>query len=135
MSADPTAVAVETRQQRFERILSLARFEGLKAIIQRLAPDREALQAAIAEASNYEQFLARLGHKLLLTKQIHVQDAYTRMTPDGGIKAVLPYYDIPTQGSMPTLVHFDSSLTTTPKGAAFFDGLLGELKGLLTAPV
>ena len=133
MSADPTAVAVETRQQRFERILSLARFEGLKAIIQRLAPDREALQAAIAEASNYEQFLARLGHKLLLTKQIHVQDAYTRMTPDGGIKAVLPYYDIPTQSSLPTLVNFDSTLTTTPKAAAFFEALLGDLKNQFNA--
>ena len=57
------------------------------------------------------------------------------MGPAGGIKAVLPYYDIPTQSSLPTLVHFDSSLTTTPKAVAFFDGLLVELKALLAAPV
>ncbi|MGO9203447.1 MAG: hypothetical protein ACLQM8_23235 [Limisphaerales bacterium] len=30
-------------------------------------------------ANTYEQLLARLGHKLVLTRQIHVQDSYTRL--------------------------------------------------------
>ncbi|HEY5915448.1 MAG TPA: hypothetical protein VJA21_33105, partial [Verrucomicrobiae bacterium] len=67
-------------------------------------------------------------HHLVLTRQIHVQDCYGRLGPQGGIKAVLPYYDIPTQSSLPTLVNFDSSVTTTPKAATFFDALLAELK-------
>lgn len=128
VSTDPGSV-----EQRFESILSQSRFEGLKAIFQRLADDRKALYAAILSANTYEQLLARLGHKLILTRQIHVQDCYTRLTREGGIKAVLPYHDIPTQSSFPTLVNLDSSLTTTPKAAAFFEGLLGELKKELHA--
>jgi hypothetical protein len=53
------------------------------------------------------------------------------MGREGGVKAVLPYHDIPTQSSLPTLVNFDSTLTTTPKAAAFFEALLGELKNQL----
>ncbi len=71
--------------------------------------------------------------KLVLTRQIHVQDSYTRLGRDGGVKAVLPYHDIPTQSSLPTLVNFDSTLTTTPKAAAFFEALLGELRNQLNA--
>jgi hypothetical protein len=55
-----------------------------------------------------------------LTKQIHVQDAFSRIGSAGGIKAVLPYYDIPTQRSLPTLVNFDSTVTATPESAGFF---------------
>jgi hypothetical protein len=47
---------------------------------------------------------------------------------EGGIKAVLPCYDIPTQSSIPTLVNFDLTVTATPKGAEFFGALFGELK-------
>jgi hypothetical protein len=46
----------------------------------------------------------------------------------GGIKAVLPCYDIPTQSSVPTLVNFDSTVTTTPKSAGFFNQMLAALK-------
>jgi hypothetical protein len=133
MSPDPIPAEPGTRQQRFDRILSQARFEGLKAILERVSPDREALYAGILGTSSYEQLMAALGLKLVLTRQIHVQDSYSRMGREGGVKAVLPYYDIPTQSSLPTLVHFDSSLTTTPKAAAFFDTLLGELKQQLNA--
>jgi hypothetical protein len=133
MSPDPLPADPGTRQERFERILSQARFEGLKAILERLCPDRQALYAAILGTNSYEQLLARLGHKLVLTRQIHVQDSYTRIGREGGVKAVLPYHDIPTQSSLPTLVNFDSTLTTTPKAAAFFEALLGELKNQLNA--
>jgi len=135
MSPDPVTAAAGTPQQRFELILSQARFEGLKAILERVSSDREALYARILSTNTYEQLLVTLGHKLVLTRQIHVQDCYSRLGRNGGIKAVLPYHDIPTQRSLPTLVNFDSSLTTTPKAAAFFDTLLGELKKLLTTQV
>jgi hypothetical protein len=135
MANDTLTAASETRQQRFERILSQARFEGLKAIFERTSTDREALYGGILGTNTYEQLLARLGHKLVLTRQIHVQDSYSRLGPEGGIKAVLPYYDIPTQSSLPTLVNLDSSVTTTPKAVAFFDALLGELKKQLNAQV
>ena len=55
------------------------------------------------------------------------------MGPAGGIRAVLPYYDIPTQGSFPTLVNFDATVTTTPKAAAFFNDMLTALKAQLSA--
>jgi len=132
MSDNPIATSSSTRHQRFEPILSEARFEGLKAILERVSTDREMLYAGILNTNSYEELLARLGHKLILTRAIHVQDCYSRLG-NGGIKVVLPYHDIPTQSSLPTLVNFDSSLTTTPKAAAFFDTLLGQLKKLLTA--
>jgi hypothetical protein len=133
MTPETSPVGPGTRQQRFEPILSQSRFEGLKAIFERIAPDRETLYAGLLGSSTYEQLLARLGLKLVLTRQIHVQDCYSRMGPEGGIKAVLPYYDIPTQSSLPTLVNFDSTLTTTPKAVAFFEALLAELKKQLAA--
>ena len=123
MSTDP-----KSRRQRLESILCQAPFEGLKAILEGLGADWEAICAGILDTNSYEQLLSRLGRKLILTRQIHVQDCYSRLSREGGIKAVLPYHDIPTQSSLPTLVNFDGSLTTTPKAAAFFDTLLGELK-------
>jgi hypothetical protein len=135
MSQNTLPASTGTTQQGLEPILSHAGFEGLKAIFERLSPDREALYAAVKGTSSYEQFLARLGYKLVLTKQIHIQDAYQRQGPEGGIKAVLPYHDVPTQSSLPTLVNYDSSLLTTPKAAAFFDALLSELKKQLHAQV
>ena len=73
-----------------------------------------------------------LGYKVTVTKQIHVADCYSRVGPAGGIKAVLPYHDIPTQSSLPTLVNFDSTVTTTPKASAFFNQLLMLLKRQLS---
>lgn len=133
MSSIPSSTRPESGEQRFESVLSQSRFEGLKAIFERLAPERAALAAAILGTANYEQLLARLGHKLVLTRQIHVQDCYTRVGREGGIKAVVPYHDIPTQSSLPTLVNFDGTLTTTPKAVAFFEALLAELKKELHA--
>lgn len=109
-------------------ILALAQFEGLKAILGRVAPDREQLPSAVAAASTYSELLARLGYRLTIVRQIHIQDCYERLGAAGGIKAVLPYYDIQTQSSLPTLVNLDSTVTNTPKSAAFFEELFLELK-------
>jgi hypothetical protein len=135
MSSVPPLIDPAPLEQQLESILSHAPFEGLKAILECLSPDREALYAAILGTDTYEKLLLQLGHKLIVARQIHVQDCYERLGPAGGIKAVLPYYDIPTQSSLPTLVNLDTSLTTTPKAAAFFDELLGELKNQLHAQV
>lgn len=129
---DPTQ---ETKQQKFERILSREPFTGLKAILDKLSPDRDALRASVTDANSYEDLLVRLGYRLTLIKQIHVQDAYTRIGPEGGIKAVLPYHDIPTQRSLPTLLHFDSTVTTTPQSAGFFNEMLVTLRNQLNVHV
>ena len=127
--ADSSAnTVVETTQQRFERILGLEPFKGLKAILDSLARDRAAVCDGVNRTNSYEALLARLGYRVTLTKQIHVADCYARTGPEGGIRAVLPYFDIPTHSALPTLVNFDSSVTATPQAAAFFNGLLAELK-------
>jgi hypothetical protein len=127
--AEPSVNTVsETRQQRFERILSLEPFKGLKAILDNLSRDQVALYDGVYGTNSYEDLLAKLGYRVTMTKQIHVADCYSRTGREGGIKAVLPYYDIPTHSALPTLVNFDSTVTATPKSAAFFNGLLAELK-------
>jgi hypothetical protein len=128
-SVDPLR---ETKQELFERVLSSEPFEGLKAIFDRLSPDRQALWEGVEGTNSYEELLARLGYRITLIPQIHVQDAYSRMGPAGGIKAVLPYHDIPTQRSLPTLLNFDSNVTTTPKAADFFNQMLAALKTRLS---
>jgi hypothetical protein len=127
--ANPSPNAgVETRRRKFEQVLSREQFTGLKAILDSLSPDREALCEAVNGVNSYEELLARLGYRITLTKQIHVQDAYSRTGSAGGIKAVLPYYDIPTQRSLPTLVNFDSTVTATPESASFFNKMLAALR-------
>jgi len=127
--ADSSAnTVVETRAQRFDRLLSLEPFKGLKAILDTLSRDRVALCDGVNGANTYEELLARLGYRVTLTRQIHVADCYSRTGPGGGIRAVLPYFDIPTQSALPTVVNSDSSVTITPKSAAFFNGLLTEFK-------
>jgi len=124
---------METRQQHFERVLSREPFKGLKAILDRLSPDREALCEGVNGTNSYEELLTRLGYRITLTKQIHVQDAYSRVGSAGGIKAVLPYHDIPSQSSLPTLLNYDSTVTATPKSADFFNKMLAALKTQLSA--
>jgi len=114
--------------QQFETVLSHERFKPLKAILDSLPSDRQNQCEALNSALSYEDLLGRLGYRLALIKQIHVQDAFSRMGPAGGIRAVLPYHDIPTQSSLPTLVNFDATVSATPKSAAFFDQLLRQLK-------
>ena len=133
MTDSSTNTVVETRQQRFERILCQEPFKGLKAILDSLSRDRAAVCDGVNSTSSFEELLARLGYRVTMTKQIHVADSYSRTGPAGGIKAVLPYFDIPTHSALPTLVNFDSTVTATPKAATFFNGLLAELKRQLGA--
>ena len=128
MVDSPANTVGETRQQRFERVLSGEPFKGLKAILDSLSRDPETLSNGVNSTNSYEELLAKLGYRITLTKQIHVADCYTRTGPAGGIRSVLPYFDIPTQSALPTLVNYDSTVTATPKSAAFFNGLLAELK-------
>ena len=133
MSNQTTDTRTETRRQNFERLLSREPFKGLKAILDCLPPNSAELLEAVERADSYEEFLAKLGYRMILTNQIHVQDAYSRVSAAGGVKAVIPYYDIPTQSSLPTLVNLDSTVTTTPKSAGFFNQMLAAFKTQLNA--
>jgi hypothetical protein len=128
----PSAPA-EALREKFQRLLSAEPFTGLKAILDKLSADPEVLFSSVQAATSYDELLRRLGYRITLTNQIHVQDCYARLGPAGGIKAVLPYYDIPTQSSLPTLVNFDSTVTATHKSAAFFNELFAALKAQLSA--
>jgi len=125
---------VDARQQRFESVFSRERFKGLKAILDSVSPEGDGLWQRVNGVHSYDQLLLGLGYRLTFTKQIHVADCYSRVGPAGGIKVVLPYHDIPTQSSLPTLVNFDATVTTTAKAAAFFNGLFAELKRELSKP-
>jgi hypothetical protein len=122
------ASAAQTQPQDFLKILSGEPFTGLRAILLGLGSETGALRAAIQSARSYEELIKSLGYRITLTNQIHIQDCYSRVGPAGGIKAVLPCYDIPTQASLPTLVNFDRTITTTPKSVAFFNNRLAALK-------
>jgi hypothetical protein len=113
---------------RLEQLLGHPQFKGLKAILERLSPGRDQLPGLAAAANSYAELLARLGYRLTIVRQIHVQDCYERLGAAGGITAVLPYHDIATQTSLPTLVNYDATVTNTPKSAAFFEALFLELK-------
>ena len=133
MPNPPIPTLKEPRQQHFERVFSREPFSGLKSILDSLSVSREAQFSAVSRSNSYEDLLAKLGYRMSLTKQIHVQDSFSRLGPAGGIKAVLPYHDIPTQRSLPTLVNFDSTVTTTPDSAGFFDKMLAALRTQLSA--
>jgi len=133
MSYIPLKADAETAQQRFDHVLCQAPFEGLKAILHDLSPQRENLCSVVLAANSFVELLARLGYRLTVTRQIHVQDCYSRVGPAGGIKSVLPYYDIPSQSSLPMLVNLDATVTATPKSAVFFEALLLDVKKQLSA--
>src|SRR5690242_19650692 len=103
----------ETRQQDFEPVISSEPFKGLKAILDTLSQSREVLCDAVHGTNSYADLVAKLGYRISLTRQIHVQDSYSRLGPVGGIKKVLSYFDVPSHSSLPTLVQYDSTLTTT----------------------
>src|SRR5687768_12515964 len=106
-----TMVGSEAKTPQLLEILSREPFTGLKAILLSLGSETDPLDDAIRSARSYEELLKSFGYQITLTNQVHIQDCYSRVGPAGGIKAVLPYYDIPTQGSMPTLVHFNATIT------------------------
>jgi len=118
----------ETEQQHFDRILSRDQFKPLKAILNELRMDNSVMRGAIVTTNSYPNFLDKLGYRVVLVKQIHEQDCYSRLGPAGGIRAVLPHYDMATYSTLVTLVNFDSTVTTTPKSADFFSDRLAEFK-------
>jgi hypothetical protein len=119
---------VETEQQRFERILSRPHFKPLKAVFDSLGQPVPAMQAAIIATYCYENFLGKLGYRIVVVNQIHESDCYARVGPKGGIRAVLPVHDVATYSTMVMLVNFDSSVTTTPNAIDFYDDQLREFK-------
>ncbi|MGA3283644.1 MAG: hypothetical protein ABSD57_04200 [Verrucomicrobiota bacterium] len=121
----------ETEQQRFERILSRDQFKPLKAVFDNLGMAVPVMQGAIITTNSYQMFLGKLGYRVVVVKQIHEQDCYSRLGLAGGIRAVLPVHDIATYSTLVTLVNFDSTLTTTPKSVDFYDDQLAEFKTLL----
>ena len=121
----------ETVQEHFDRILSRDQFKTLKAVLDELQMDVTAMHGAIVTTNSYQNFLSKLGYRVILVPQIHEQDCYSRLGPAGGIRAVLPVHDIATYSTLVTLVNYDSTVTTTTKSVDFYDDRLAEFKTLL----
>jgi hypothetical protein len=120
--------ASETEQQRFERVLLREQFKPLKAVFDHLGMAVPVMQAAIVTTNSYLMFLAKLGYRVIMVKQIHEQDCYSRLGPAGGIRAVVPLHDMATYSTLVTLVNFDSSVTTTSKAIDYYDDQLTGFK-------
>src|ERR1035438_7995105 len=118
----------ETAEQHFDRVLSRDQFKTLKAVLDELQMDVTAMHGAIVTTNSYQNFLSKLGYRVILVPQIHEQDCYSRLGPAGGIRAVLPHHDTATYSTLVTLVNFDSTVTTTPKSVDFFSDQLAEFK-------
>ena len=121
----------ETEPERFERILSREQFKSLKDVFDHLGMAAPVMQAAIVTTNAYQMFLAKLGYRVIMVKQIHEQDCYSRLGPAGGIRAVLPVHDMATYSTLVTLVtlvNFDSTVTTTLKAVDYYDNQLTEFK-------
>jgi len=124
---DPPPVN-ETVEQHFDRILARDQFKTLKAIFDQLQMDVTAMHGAIVTTNSYQNFLSKLGYRVILVPQIHEQDCYSRLGPAGGIRAVLPVHDIATYSTLVTLVNYNSTVTTTAKSVDFYDNRLAEFK-------
>lgn len=120
--------ASETEQERFERILRRPQFKPLKAVFDNLHIAVPVMQGAIITTNSYQMFLGKVGYRVVLVKQIHENDCYSRLGPAGGIRAVLPVHDIATYSTMVTLVNYDSTVTTTANSIDFYDDHLREFK-------
>src|SRR6266516_2063720 len=120
LAANPPAVA-ETEQQRFERILLRPLFKPLKAVFDNLGIAVPVMQGAIITTNSYQLFLSKVGYRVVVVKQIHENDCYSRLGPKGGIRAVLPVHDMATYSTLVTLVNFDSTVTTTANYVDFYD--------------
>ena len=123
--------AEETQPQRFDRILSRSEFKPLKDVLHHLGKDSATMNAAIITTNSYQMFLAKLGFRTVVVKQIHENDCYSRLGPAGGIRAVLPLHDPATYSTMVTLVNYDSSVTTTPNSLDYYDNQLAQFKNRL----
>lgn len=134
MNKKPASTAIaeppadETDEQRFSRVLSRPEFKTLKAVLVNLNSADAMMNAALITTNSYQMFLGKLGYRVVLVKQIHEQDCYSRLGPAGGIRAVLPVHDTATYSTLVTLVNFDSSVTTTPKAVDFYDQQLADFK-------
>ena len=125
--AVPAAI-IETEPQRFTRILLRPQFKPLKDVLDQLGAESAAMIGAIITTNSYPMFLAKVGYRLEVVKQIHEQDCYSRLGPAGGIRAVLPLHDTATYSTMVTLVNYNDSVTTTANSVDFYDDLLAEFK-------
>jgi hypothetical protein len=125
--ATPEEIA-ETDQSRFDRILSRTEFKPLKAVFDKLGSDSTMMNAALITTNSYQMFLGKLGYRVIVLKQIHEQDCYSRLGPAGGIRAVVPLHDTATYSTLVTLVNYDSSVTTTPKSVDYYDEQLAAFK-------
>jgi len=124
-------VAAETEAQRFDRVLGRPEFGPLKAVISRLLVDSALMNAALITTNSYQMFLAKVGFRVEVVKQIHENDCYSRLGPAGGIRAVIPLHDTATYSTMVTLVNYDASVTTTNKAVDFYDKQLADFKAQL----
>ena len=127
-AAAESSAAIETEAQRFDRVLARVEFKTLKAVLNNLGKDSTAMNAALITTNSYQLFLGKLGYRVDVVKQIHEQDCYSRLGPDGGIRAVLPVHDMATYSTLVTLVNFDSSVTTTANSVDYYDKQLADFK-------
>jgi hypothetical protein len=118
----------ESEEQRFDRVLSRGEFKPLKAVLDNLRLDTAVMNAAIITTNSYQMFLSKLGYRVVVVKQIHENDCYSRLGPKGGIRAVLPIHDSATYSTMVTLVNFDSTVTTTANSVDYYDNQLASFK-------
>jgi hypothetical protein len=121
----------ETTEQRFQRILSRAEFQPLKAVLDNLRVAVSLMYESIVATNCYQMFLSKVGYRMVVVKQLHEQDCYSRLGPQGGVRAVLPLHDTATYSTMVTLVNLDSSVTTTANAVDFYDGQLAAFKSQL----
>jgi len=133
MITKPAGSSSETEQQRFDRVLALAPFKPLKAILDSLRVEGTVLLGALATTNTYPELLAKLGYRLVQVKQIHENDCYARLGQKGGIRAVHPCHDTESYSTFVTLVNFDSTVSTTPNAVIFFNARVADLKKKLLA--
>lgn len=118
----------ESELQRFERILLRPQFKSLKAVFDNLGIALPLMHGAIITTNSYQMFLGKVGYRVVVVKQIHENDCYSRLGPKGGIRAVLPVHDTATYSTMVTLVNFDSTVTTTANSIDYYDQQLADFK-------
>src|SRR5882724_972049 len=118
----------ETAEQRFERILLRAEFKPLKAVLDNLQAAVPLMHESIVATNCYQMFLGRVGYRMVVVKQLHEQDCYSRLGRQGGVRAVLPVHDTASYSTMVTLVNYDSTVTTTANAVDYYDEQLANFK-------
>jgi hypothetical protein len=121
-------VNTETAEQRFGRILSRPEFKPLKEVLDKLQVSVPLMHEAIVATNCYQMFLGKVGYRMIVVKQLHEQDCYSRLGRQGGVRAVLPVHDTASYSTMVTLVNFDSTVTTTANAVDYYDEQLADFK-------